>query len=219
MTASAAVTPLPRRGPGAGRETAARILQATLDVIARHGLSGTTVERVGETAGVAPGTVILHFKRKEALLVAVLEHLASEFEHARRAAIAGADGDPVLSLRRLIDFAFDPEMSDPAKVAVWNAFWAERGARSVYLERAGAVDANYQADLVRICQELAQRGGYTHVNAEAVALGFAGLVDQLWQEILAGPGFDRGRARHIALAYLASVFPREFGGESWMAPM
>ncbi len=215
MPASAAISTFSRRGPGAARETAARILGAAIGVIARYSLSGTTIERVAEAAGVAPGTVILHFKRKEALLVAVLEHLAREFDQARCAAVEGAAGDPVAALRRLIDVAFDPAMSDPAKVAVWNAFWGESGARGVYLERAGAVDGLYQADLIRLCEEIVRRGGHAHVDPEAVALGLAGLVDYLWQEMLAaGPGVDRARARRIAGAYLASVFPREFGGAS-----
>lgn len=214
MPATAAIAAF-RRGPGAARETAARILGAAIGVIARHSLSATTIERVAEAAGVAPGTVILHFKRKEALLVAVLEHLAREFDEARRAAIEGAAGDPVAALRRLVDVSFDPVMSDPAKVAVWNAFWAESGARGVYLERAGAVDSQYQADLIRLCAAIVRSGVYGHVDAEAVALGLAGLIEHLWQEILAaGPGVDRARARRIAGAYLASIFPREFGGAS-----
>jgi len=212
---AATATAIARRGPNVGRETSARILRAAIDVIARHGLSATTVERVAEAARVAPGTVILHFKRKEALLVAVPEHLAQEFDEARRAAVEGAGGDPAAALRALADAAFDPVVSDPAKVAVWNAFWAEAGARAVYLERAGAVDQRYQEDLLGICGELVRRGGYAHVDPEAAALGFAGLVDHLWQEIMAGgPGFDRGRARRIARAYLASIFPNAFGGAS-----
>jgi TetR/AcrR family transcriptional repressor of bet genes len=215
VVASAVISAFPRRGPGAGRETAGRILRAAVEVIARHSLSGTTVERVAEAAGVAPGTVILHFKRKEALLVAVLEHLAQEFDEARRAAVEGAAADPVAALRALIEVAFDPRVSDPAKVAVWNAFWGEAGARAVYQERAGAVDQRYQADLLRICRSLVERGGHAHIDAEAVALGFAGLVEHLWQEILVGGAdFDRDRARCLARAYLTSFFPGEFGGAS-----
>src|SRR5262247_465483 len=192
-------------------QTRAAILEATIAVIARHSLSGTTVERVAEAADVAPGTVILHFKRKEALLIEVLEHLAQEFDQARRAAIAGADDDPVAALNRLIDVNFDPKVSDPATVAVWYAFWGEAGARSVYLERVGNLDHAYYADLERLCEELIARGGHTHLNAEAVAIGFAGLLELQWQEImLAGRRFDRERARRTARAYLAGMFPNEF---------
>jgi len=200
----------PRRGPAATEQTRAAILAATIKVIAQHSLSGTTVERVALAAGVAPGTVILHFKRKEALLVAVLEELAREFEQARQAALAGAAKDPVAALNRLIDVTFDPAVSDAAKVSVWYAFWGEAGSRGVYLERAGAIDNTYQADIQKICADLARRG-YDHVQPEAAAIGLVGTIEYFWQEIMvAGPGFDRARARRTVRAYLASLFPQHF---------
>src|SRR5262249_17905832 len=84
----------------AGR-TRAAILDATIAILARPSLSGTTVQLVAEAAEVSPGTVILHFERKEALLTAALEHVALEFEQARRRAIDSAAGDPVAALNGL----------------------------------------------------------------------------------------------------------------------
>jgi TetR/AcrR family transcriptional regulator, transcriptional repressor of bet genes len=200
-----------RRPTVSAGQTRAAILGAAIEVIAKHSLSGTTVERVAAAAGVAPGTVILHFKRKEALLIEALEHLAQEFDQARRAAIAGAAEDPVGALNRLIEVNFDPEVSDPAKVAVWYAFWGEAASRSVYLERVGAIDNSYHADLLRICGDLIDRGGYAPVDAEAAALGLIGIIEYQWQEIMvAGRRFDRARARRTVRAYLANIFPRHF---------
>jgi len=191
--------------------TRAAILEATIAVIASHSLSGTTVQLVAQAAGVAPGTVILHFERKEALLTATMEHVAIEFEQARRRAVESAAGDPVAALSALIEMTFDPRVSDPGRVAVWYAFWGEVRARRVYLERCGGLDHGYQADLVRLCEEVIARGGYKNLSAEAVAIGFAGLLEWQWQEImLTGRGFDRDHARRIARAYLAGLFPNEF---------
>ena len=130
MQATTNQSATPRRSAASAEQTRAAILAATTKVIAQHSLSGTTVERVAVAAGVAPATVILHFKRKEALLVAVLEELAREFELARQQALTGAAEDPVAALHRLIDVTFDPKVSDPAKIAVWYAFWGEAGSRS-----------------------------------------------------------------------------------------
>ena len=211
MNPSANQPATPRRAAASAEQTRAAILAATTKVIAQHSLSGTTVERVAVAAGVAPATVILHFKRKEALLIEALEHLAQEFDQARRAAIAGAADDPVGALERLIEVNFDPEVSDPAKVAVWYAFWGEAASRSVYLERVGAIDNSYHADLLRICGDLIDRGGYAPVDAEAAALGLIGIIEYQWQEIMvAGRRFDRARARRTVRAYLANIFPRHF---------
>ncbi len=50
------------------------------------------------------------------------------------------------------------------------------------------------------------------LDAEAVAMGFAGVLEWQWQEILlSGRGFDRAHARKVARAYLAGCFPDSFG--------
>jgi TetR/AcrR family transcriptional repressor of bet genes len=200
-----------RRNEALASRTRAAILRATIAVIARHSLSGTTVQLVAEAAKVAPGTVILHFQKKEALLLAALEQVADEFEAARRAAMERAGDDPVAALRAIIDVSLDPKVSDPANVAVWYAFWGEAKARKLYLERIGSYDTVSQDGLDRLFAQIIERGGYRHLNAEALAMGFSGLLEWQWQEILvSGRGFDRDAAKQTARAYLASIFPQEF---------
>ena len=203
-----------RRSDLASAKTKGAILDAAIAVIAKHSLSGTTVQLVAEAAKVAPGTVILHFQKKDALLLAAMEHVAQEFEQARRQAIDGVAADPIQALNALIDMTFDPRVSDPAKVAVWYAFWGEARSRKIYMERVGNLDRAYQDDLERLCGELIARGSYPHLNPEAVAMGFAGILEWQWQEILqSGRAFDRDHAREVARAYLAGIFPREFAAK------
>lgn len=200
-----------RRNEALASRTRAAILRATIAVIARHSLSGTTVQLVAEAAKVAPGTVILHFQKKDALLLAALEQIAAEFETARRAALEAAGGDPVKALEAIIEVSLDPKVSDPANVAVWYAFWGEAKARKLYLERIGSYDTVSQDGLDRLFAEIITRGGYRHLNAEALAMGFSGLLEWQWQEILvSGRNYDREAAKQTARAYLASIFPREF---------
>lgn len=208
----------PGRGPGRGEagqrnheRTHAAILDAAIRTIAAFSLSGTTVQRVAAEAGVSVGTVILHYKSKDALLVAALELVASDFEVARRQALLQAGKDPVIALTALIDVSLDPKVSDPDRIAVWSAFWGEAQSLEVYLTRVGTLDAAYQTDLTRLIGELIAVGGYDHLDAEAVALAFAGLLDGQWQEIMtAGPAYDRTAARRIVLLFLAGLFPRHF---------
>jgi TetR/AcrR family transcriptional repressor of bet genes len=200
-----------RRNEALASRTKGAILRATIAVIAKHSLSGTTVQLVAEAAKVAPGTVILHFQKKDALLLAALEQIAAEFETARRAALEGAAGDPVKALEAIIEVSLDPKVSDPANVAVWYAFWGEAKARKLYLERIGSYDTVSQDGIDRWFAEIIRRGGYRHLNAEALAMGFSGLLEWQWQEILvSGRNYDRGAAKQMARAYLASIFPQEF---------
>jgi TetR/AcrR family transcriptional repressor of bet genes len=191
--------------------THAAILDATIRTIAQFSLSGTTVQRVAAAAGVSVGAVILHYKSKDALLVAALELVASDFEVARRQALLAAGDDPVAALKALIDVSLDPAVSAPDRVAVWSAFWGEAQSRDVYMKRVGTLDAAYQADLLRLMRELIEAGQYRHLDAEAMALALAGLLDGQWQEImLAGAAYDRARARQIAQAFLSGLFPQHF---------
>ena len=58
-------------------ETRGRLLAAARAVLERDGLAGTTTRKVADEAGVAVGTVFLHFERVEHLVGALLdEHLA-----------------------------------------------------------------------------------------------------------------------------------------------
>ena len=45
--------------------------RAAFEAVVRFGLRGTTLERVGEIAGVSKGVVLHHFKDKSSLLEAV----------------------------------------------------------------------------------------------------------------------------------------------------
>jgi TetR/AcrR family transcriptional repressor of bet genes len=205
-----------RRNEPLASRTRAAILEATIAVIARQSLSGTTVQLVAEAAKVAPGTVILHFQKKDALLLSALEQIAAEFEAARRAALEAVGDDPVRALEAIIDVSLDPKVSDPAKVAVWYAFWGEARARKLYLERIGGYDNACQDGLDRLFAQLIALHPERRLNAQALAMGFSGLLEWQWQEILvSGRGFDREAARLTARAYLTSIFPEEFAPENF----
>ena len=187
------------------------ILEAAMAVIAKHGLSATTMERVAKAAGVSPGTVSFHFASKDKLLLDTLDAVALEFEMARRDAVDRAAGDPVKALDGLIEVNLGARLTEPRKVAVWHAFWGEAKPRRVYLERVGAFDEAYHRSLEELFRELIDRGGYGHLDVEAVTYGFAGLLESLWQEVLTeGRRFDRTRAKRLARNYLAGLFPDHF---------
>ena len=204
----------PRIGIAAARRKPV-ILEAAMAVIAKHGLSATTMERVAKAAGVSPGTVTFHFASKDKLLLETLDAVALEFEMARREAVARAGGDPVKALEALVEVNLGAKLTEPRKVAVWHAFWGEAKPRRVYLERVGALDDAYHESLEALFRELIEQGGYGQLDAEAVTYGFAGLLEALWQDVLTeGRRFDRGRAKRLARNYLAGLFPRHFQAEA-----
>ncbi|QPG71534.1 MULTISPECIES: TetR/AcrR family transcriptional regulator [Mycobacteriaceae] len=55
-----------------------RLLDATVDCLVTYGYSGTTTQRVAEIAGVTRGAQVHHFRSKEDLVAAAIEHLAEQ---------------------------------------------------------------------------------------------------------------------------------------------
>jgi AcrR family transcriptional regulator len=55
-----------------------RLLDATVECLVKYGYAGTTTPRVAERAGVTRGAQIHHFRSKEDLVVAAIEHLAQQ---------------------------------------------------------------------------------------------------------------------------------------------
>ena len=87
MTSPAA----PARVPQEERRRAmkARLLEATVDLLVERGFTGTTTSLVSERAGVSRGAQLHHYKSKNALVVAAVEHLTD----VRRDELAAAARD------------------------------------------------------------------------------------------------------------------------------
>ena len=62
--------------------------QAAFEAVIRYGLRGTTLEKVGEIAGVSKGVVLHHFKDKSALLEAVFRRSNSSSAFSQSGVIA-----------------------------------------------------------------------------------------------------------------------------------
>ncbi|UCF96906.1 MAG: TetR family transcriptional regulator [Spirochaetaceae bacterium] len=56
------------------------IMESCYQVIARKGLEGATLKRIGREMGVAPSLLIHYFKNKEELMVALVEYMVEKME-------------------------------------------------------------------------------------------------------------------------------------------
>ena len=197
----------------AGAVRRGQLIAAAIAAISEHGLSNATLAKVAAGAGLTAASVNFHFTSKEALLLATLRQLGEDFDAATAVAVEAGREHPGAGLLALIDVMLDPEVADPARVAVWYAFIAESRARADYLKVCGELDRRY-FDLVstlfaRLFDDPAI--GRPAADPKALAGGLVGLLEGQWQEILfAAESFDRAAARDLCLAYLASVCPARF---------
>ena len=185
------------------------LIHAAVGAISRYGLSALTSARIAGAAGHTAASINFHFGSKEALLLATLREVSEEYAELMASTLAAAGNDALLGLTGIIDVSLSLRLSDSHKIAVWYAFLAESGARADYQRICGERDQSYIRNLTTLCTRLIEaHGGVRRPNAPAVALGLAGLMDQLWQGILfAGEQFDREAARRQCRDYLCSVFP------------
>lgn len=187
------------------------LIAATIDSIALHGLSGTTMARVTERAGTSVGLANFHFDNKERLFEAVLEHLAG-IEQALWAAVSRqAPAAPADRLAALIGARFDATVCNPRTLGVWFAFWGDAGARSIYRRAVEAADNARLAAVADLIRQLDP--DQTAEEVERIALGIEGFCDGLWLNHLLYPeDFDRTTCRDSAIRHLTAVFPTRFDG-------
>ena len=189
-----------------------KLIEACITALHQHGPSRTTIDKVVRIADMSPGIVNFYFDTKAALLVAALDHLATEFEERVLAPVAALQGDPAQALRRLIELYLDPDIASARKISVWYAFWGEASSRGEYLAICGKRDAAF-ADLVRgLMERLIAQLGAAHLDADAVALGLIGALEVIWQDIAfhEDSEVDREEPARRCMAYLRSLFPAAF---------
>jgi AcrR family transcriptional regulator len=120
----AEVSERPVRRTQAERSAAmrARLLDATIECLVTYGYAGTTTPRVAELAGVTRGAQIHHFRSKEDLVVAAIEHLAQQRVQAamREFGRMQATRDPVSTA---LDFLWEAHQGPMfvATVELWVA--------------------------------------------------------------------------------------------------
>lgn len=203
--------------PGRSDRTAARavrrrqLIEATIESIAKHGFSDTTLATVTNGAKLSHGTINFHFRSKEILFVETLKFLSEEHHNHWHAAVEKAGSTPQERLAALIETDFAPTICNPKKLAVWFAYWGEAKARPAYLEICGKYDLDRLTEITRLCQDLKDDGRYVHTDPSMAAKSLEAFVDGLWLNMLLYPEvFDRNEARRDCLAFLAGMFPRHF---------
>jgi TetR/AcrR family transcriptional repressor of bet genes len=187
------------------------MIEATMRVIAQHGLSGITLQRVAEAASITAGMVNFHFKSKEALLTATLEALVQEYAAELSGATALAS-DPAEVLSIIVERHFSPPIVSQDRLALWYAYWGEAQARHDYRQICAEADRF----LWQLAHEQLMSLNPVDIDqtlARGITSAFIGLLTVMLQEQLLQPEI-RNRQEGIAtcLAFLHHLFPhRTFG--------
>ena len=184
-----------------------QLIDATIRCIASHGLSDTTTSLVASEAGLSQGIINLHFKSKEKLLLATLEHVVDEYKSLWEKMYAQAGPSTEEKLLALVGVDFHPSVCERDKLAVWFAFWSESKARPTYRKLCADRDREYDRLINRLCASLVVEGGYA-LDPVQVANALTAMTEGLWLDMLVNSReMSRQQAKQTTLAYLTHVFP------------
>jgi AcrR family transcriptional regulator len=189
----------------------AKLIDAAIEAIGRHGFSGLSVSRLVEYSGLARGMVNLHFHRKDKLLHEVLKHLADVYRASWQAAIASAPEDPADRLWALIEHDVVRKDHEDRTLIAWLAFRQEAITNPSYRPLCDTREAAFFATVKSVCADLIKQGGYD-IKPDVAALGITFLLEGLWLDWALDPERYRPRiGRAVCEAHLAAIFPKHFG--------
>ena len=186
------------------RRMQARIVDAVIDTVAQHGISGTTLALVAQAAGVSQGVLIFHFRSKDGLLAATLRSQNAAYRQLWQACLAGAD--PLQRVLGLIRVDFSPSICSRKSLALWFAFWGEASARPAFQSLCEDAERDRAEAMVQACRDLVhQRGG---PDPDLLARSVDSLTDGLWLQMhIHGARMPRSKALQQALDHLRLMLP------------
>jgi len=211
-TSASARNAAKRTGRTASREVRRRqLIEATIESISRHGISGTTMTTVTGIAGMSIGIVNFHFKSKETLFEETLRHLAEEHREQWRSSVKKADLAPEAKLLAIVDAHFHPLVCSRKKLAVWFGFYGEAAERASYRRIMSEIDDERWHISQQIIGEIIENGGHDGLSARDIADTLEGLYDGFWLNILIYPDeFGREHAMARIRDYLSATFSTRF---------
>ena len=138
-SAAPAGSPTARARRDRGGETRERLIEAAIDVFGRHGYEGATTRQIAKAAEANLAAIVYHFGSKEALYLAVVEHLVDEINRRMGPVLAFVEAsfperpaEAVALLKRMLGAFVDVILGNPE---------AQRWARIIIRELLDPTDA------------------------------------------------------------------------------
>lgn len=193
-----------------GEQTRARLVEATIESIAVDGISGASVERITERAGVSRGLVRHYYRGKSQLVAAAFLRLADDYRAMLGIGETAPPGaSPQVRLREAIVQAFERIRGIYERQYAWFGFWALARTDET-LERINHELYDEVVDhLGGLIGAAAEELGHD-VDATAAGRGVAALIEGAWLHAIIGvEGMSLDEAERICLDYAARLLSVE----------
>lgn len=180
------------------------VIDAALRAIGRDGLLRTTLADIAKEAGIGYGNLSFRFKRKEALLVAALQHLIDEYD-ARIDDAATMGATAVERLDNVLVHSFSRSLTTKNKLAVWAAFWSECNTHSPYRKLFTKFRLRDAERMTELCRAVLVERGNGEGDAKEIGIGIIALIEGLWSSMARGGTLAREDGLKIARNFVSCV--------------
>jgi TetR/AcrR family transcriptional repressor of bet genes len=188
-----------------------KLINATIETIAKRGLGETTISHVAKKARVSQGYANFKFKSKENLLLSSLQFLSDEYKKSWSKILEDQNISPEERVLKIIENDFSPKIANRNKIAVWFAFYSEVKFRPSYLSICQYQDEIYSQQMEKLIQEINDKNNEKGLQANEISETFHSMVDGLWQRILFDPkNYTNEFCKKLVKNYFKTIFPKNF---------
>lgn len=175
----------------------AELAEAAWQTLQQWGVTGTTLARVAEQAGVSKGIVLHYFTNKDELMEAAMRRANAVLRDDVAARLKLATS-PRGRIDAIIEGNFSPAFFRPEICHAWLAFCAEVPRNRQFSRLQRAIHARMHSNLMSGLRDLLPAD-----EAEEVSYAITSLIDGLWLRLgLEQGGLDRDLARNQCYRYL-----------------
>lgn len=177
-----------------------QLINATMDSIAKRGLTETTITHISKGANMSRGIINFYFTSKEMMMREVLATLIEEYEGEYKSALEAAKGDASAKLEAVVRAHFDKKVCTSKKLNVLSAFWGHAASHDAYREKIEASDKALLAQVADLWKDIAPKG----YDAQQFARQLHALIRGLWLSYLLAPKTtDREALAKECLAFIS----------------
>ncbi len=176
-----------------------QLINATVDCIAKRGLSETTITHISKGAGMSRGIINFYFTSKEMMMRDVLVSLIDEYETIWQSAWEGAGTNPRNQLEAIVNAHFDRKICSPKRLNVLSAFWGHAASHEAYRTKIDESDMKLQQIIAELWKQIAPEG----FKSEQFSRQLHALIRGMWLSYLLAPKTtDREELAKECLAFI-----------------
>jgi AcrR family transcriptional regulator len=187
-----------------------KILKASIEVIAKHGIAGMTITRVVDLANVARGLINKYFQSKDILLMESLKFMAAEYSAYMKKAYQKAGSSPSEQIKAIIRTDFNPKVLNQKNMGIWFAYRSLVRSKPEYLPYVETRETEFTNLLISLCKALNKEGNY-NLRVNLIVLGLEAMLEGMWLDFNLHPrNYNRKEAIETCFLYLGRMFPNHY---------